>query len=137
MKEDPTAPSRRTLTAALARLVPPGAGPGAAEAGADDYVARLLDGEGAMARLLSDGLDRLERAGFADLDPDRQDEMLREVERDSEAGGPRFLRLLVLLALEGTFCHPARGGNRGGVGWRFAGFGPEDDRPAPPRCRAS
>jgi hypothetical protein len=135
--EGPTTPRHRTLTAALARLVPPGAGPGAVEAGADDYVARRLEGGGALARLLAEGLGRLERAGFADLGPDRQDEVLREVERDAAAGGPRFLRLLVLLALEGSFCHPARGGNRGGAGWRFAGFGPDADHPSPSRCRAS
>lgn len=128
---------QRTLTAALARLVPPGAGPGAVEAGADEYILRRFGG-GPVARRLEEGLDRLDAlawerhgAGFADLDPPRQEETLRAFEE----GGPAnagFLRLLVLLALEGTFCHPARGGNRGGAGWRFAGIDPAWD---PSRCR--
>ena len=129
----------RTLGAALARLVPPGAGPGAVEAGAVDYILRRLGG-GAGARRLADGLESLDRlaserygSDFVALEPPRQDETLRAFE---EGGTPNaaFLRMLVLLALEGSFCHPSRGGNRDGAGWRFAGFDPASD---PSRCRAS
>lgn len=133
-----------TLSAALARLVPPGAGPGAVEAGAADYVAKLLAGGTPLSRLLADGLDRLDRLafercgeGFAALPPPRQDEVLRALEAGSAAGGAAFLRQLVLLALEGTFCHPARGGNHNGAGWRFAGLGTAESRSGPSRCRAS
>lgn len=138
----------RSLTAALARLVPPGAGPGAVEAGAVDYVLRRLGG-GAGARRLVEGLESLDGLAhdqhgtdFVALEPPRQDEVLRAFE---EGGAPNvgFLRMLVLLALEGSFCHPARGGNLGGAGWRFAGLGQEADDPAiplgfspdPSRCR--
>jgi hypothetical protein len=145
--EIPPAPLR-TLTAALARLVPPGACPGAVEAGAVEYIRRHFGG-GPVARRLEEGLDRLDAlarerhgAGLADLDPPRQDETLRAFE-EGGAPGAGFLRMLVLLALEGSFCHPARGGNRGGAGWRFAGLGQEADDPAhplgfspdPSRCR--
>lgn len=127
----------RTLTAALARLVPPGAGPGAVEAGAVEYIQRRFGG-GPVARRIVDGLDRLEGlaqehhgADFADLDPPRQDETLHAFEQ----GGPpdtSFLRMLLLLALEGIFSHPSHGGNRDGAGWRFAGFDLASD---PSRCR--
>jgi gluconate 2-dehydrogenase gamma chain len=143
MDENTASHRRRTLSAALARLVPPGAGPGAVEAGADDYIARWLDGGAPVSRFLAEGLDRLERlalerygAGFAALEPARQDEVLRALEGDPALQGAGFLRQLVLLALEGSFCHPERGGNRGGAGWRFAGLGPPPHHD-PSRCRAS
>lgn len=136
MEEHATSPRLLTLTAALARLVPPGAGPGAVEAGAVDYVARWLDAGAPVSRLLTTGLDVLERmaqedheTGFAALAPAQQDEILRTLEGGPAPMGAQFLRQLVLLALEGSFCHPERGGNRDGAGWRFAGFDS--------RCRAS
>lgn len=148
MEENAASRRRRTLSAALARLVPPGAGPGAVEAGADGYVARWLDGGAPISRFLAEGLDLLDRraletcgAGFAALEPTRQDEVLRAVESDPAPPGAGFLRQFVLLALEGSFCHPARGGNRDGAGWRFAGLGvaplDPDPSPDPSRCRAS
>jgi gluconate 2-dehydrogenase gamma chain len=133
-----------TLAAALARLVPPGAGPGAVEAGAVDYVARWLDARAPVSRLLTTGLDVLEQmaqedhgTSFAALEPSQQDEVLRALEGGPAPMGAQFLRQLVLLALEGSFCHPARGGNRDGVGWRFAGFDTTAVHPDPQRCRAS
>lgn len=144
MDEDLASHRRLTLSAALARLVPPGAGPGAVETGAVDYVAERLAGRAPLSRFLADGLDRLDRlalercgVGFAALPPPRQDEVLRALEEDPAPGGAGFLRQLVLLALEGSFCHPRRGGNRDGAGWRFAGLGTADSRSDPSRCRAS
>ncbi len=144
MDEDSESLRRLTLSAALARLVPPGAGPGAVEAGAVDYVAERLAGGAPLWRFLAGGLDRLDRLalercgeGFAALEPPRQDEILRTLEEDPAPGGAEFLKQLVLLALEGSFCHPVRGGNRDGAGWRFAGLGTPDPRSDPSRCRAS
>jgi hypothetical protein len=139
--KDHSKPGRRSiLAAALARLVPPGAGPGAVEAGAVEYVVQRLDGE-QPAPWLMDGLDLLDRlalehdgARFEELGPARQDEVLRRLEEDPV--GTECLRRLVLLALEGSFCHPARGGNRHGAGWRFAGLD-NGERSDPSRCRAS
>lgn len=129
MEERTTSHRPLTLAAALARLVPPGAGPGAVEAGAVDYVARWLDSGAPVSRLLTTGLDVLDRmaqegheTSFAALDPSQQDEILRTLEGGPAPVGAQFLRQLVLLALEGSFCHPVRGGNRDGAGWRFAGF---------------
>lgn len=136
MEEHATSHRLLTLTAALARLVPPGACPGAVEAGAVDYVARWLGSGAPVSRLLAAGLDVLEQmaqeghdTGFAALEPAPQEEILRALEGGSSPVGAQFLRQLVLLALEGSFCHPERGGNRDGAGWRFAGFDT--------RCRAS
>lgn len=132
---------RLTLAAAFARLLPPGIAPGAVEAGAVEYVDRLFEQGAPGLRSLIAGLGLLERlaleehgASFATLDPERQDEILRELE-----GGPaeRVLRQLVFLALEGSFCHPIRGGNVHGIGWRFAGLDAAADHSHHPRCRAS
>src|SRR5690349_16929062 len=116
---------RPTLAAAFARLLPPGVGPGAVEAGAVEYVDRLVSRNTPGLRSLLAGLGVLERialerhdASFAALDPSRQDDVLCELQGRPQGEG--FLRQLVLLALEGSFCHPARGGNLHGVGWRFA-----------------
>jgi hypothetical protein len=144
MAESATSHRPLTLTAALARLVPPGAGPGAVEAGAVDYTARWLDSGAPLSRLLTTGLDVLEQmaqeghgTGFAALEPAQQDEILRTLEGGPAPLGAQFLRQLVLLALEGSFCHPTRGGNRDGAGWRFAGFETSASNPDPSRCRAS
>jgi Gluconate 2-dehydrogenase subunit 3 len=144
MKEHTASHRPLTLTAALARLVPPGAGPGAVEAGAVGYVARWLDSDAPVSRLLTTGLDVLEQlahegheTGFAALAPVQQDEILRRLEGGPAPLGAQFLRQLVLLALEGSFCHPSRGGNRDAAGWRFAGFDTSASNPDPSRCRAS
>lgn len=130
---------RLTLVAAFARLLPPGAFPGALETGAVEYVDRLFESGAPGLRRLIAGLDLLERlalerygASFAALDPPRQDEILRGLE-DGPAEG--VLRQLVLLALEGSFCHPDRGGNVQGIGWRFAGL--DITFSSPSRCRVS
>lgn len=129
---------RLTLAAAFARLLPQGTAPGAVEAGAVEYVDRLFEQGAPGLRPLIASLGLLERlaleehgASFAALGPEQQDEILRDLE-----GGPAegVLRQLVLLALEGTFCHPVRGGNADGLGWRFAGV---DTETGHPRCRVS
>jgi hypothetical protein len=135
MEESPTTDSRSTLTAVLARLVPPGAGPGAVEAGAVDYVLRHPEGASLLAPLAD--LDRLQGGcRFTELAPAAQDAALQRF-AGSGPEGAAWLRRLVLLALEGSFCHPARGGNRDGAGWTFAGLGPAGARSDPSRCRAS
>ena len=138
-EDDEEVPRERlTLAAAFARLLPPGIAPGAVEAGAVEYVDRLFERGAPGLRSLTAGLGLLERlaleehgASFATLDPERQDEILHDLE-----GGPAegVLRQLVLLALEGTFCHPIRGGNADFLGWRFAGV---DSAAGHPRCRVS
>jgi hypothetical protein len=131
---------RLTLAAAFARLLPPGDGLGAVEAGAVEYIDQLLSRGRPELRSLLAGLGSLEQlamerhgVSFAALDPSRQDDVLCEMQ--GRPKGEAFLRQLVLLALEGCFCHPARGGNLHGVGWRFTGLDTAAVHPL--RCRAS
>jgi hypothetical protein len=65
MDEGTAARRRRTLTAAVVRLVPPGAGSGALESGAVDHVAHQLDSGAPRSRLLATGLDVLEQSHLA------------------------------------------------------------------------
>ena len=167
---------RRTIEAALARIIPSGEFPGAREAGAVDFVDRYLAGvdyvyakpDGGGFEVLTgrrreawrsriailraryaEGvltLDRIARATFqADfhaLGEDRQDDVLRALERggtqSASAGGApgegpalqqtfaetelEFFPLLVLHARQGFYADPIYGGNKDRVGWRFIGF---------------
>lgn len=117
----------RALAAVCDRILPGGSGgPGAAEAGAVHFADRALDTffafqrEGVQATLAA--LDARARRltpgarAFADLPPDFQDAVLREIE-----DGPGFFGLR-MLAIMGTLSAPAHGGNQGEVGWRLVGY---------------
>jgi gluconate 2-dehydrogenase gamma chain len=116
-----------TLDAALARLIPSDDGePGAREAQVIRYVERALEGchSGHLAayrRGLSD-LDELALArfggAFAALRDDRQDAVLREVERTDDG----FFELVRSHAIEGMFGDPRWGGNAERAGWRLLGY---------------
>jgi gluconate 2-dehydrogenase gamma chain len=54
--------------------------------------------------------------GFAALNAEQQDARLREIERTA------FFALLRRHTIEGMFCDPMHGGNRGKVGWELVGF---------------
>jgi gluconate 2-dehydrogenase gamma chain len=131
---------------ALAARIFPGSpdDPGAREAGVLAYVDRAV--EGAYRDLQFSyrrGLAELERycredaqASFADLDADRQDALLSELDEIAvqlEAGEvPATDPQRVILArlygmvrqhtLEGMLGDPTYGGNRDGAGWRLVGF---------------
>jgi gluconate 2-dehydrogenase gamma chain len=124
-----------TLDALAARIIPGDADdPGAREAQAVVYIDRALAG------FLRDqqtpyrvGLRRLdtftgERYGrrFAELGADEQDEILGELDRRAVEDRDDPLGHLFLVVREhvvqGVFCDPSHGGNRGGVGWRMVGF---------------
>jgi gluconate 2-dehydrogenase gamma chain len=136
---------------ALAERIIPGEGPdaGATEAGVVYYIDRALAGVSAdlqvVYRLGLRALGALCRAEhgalFHRLPADQQDEIVRrflgpEV-GDPPAGlmfGPEdqagaddslISRLMVVVrehTVEGYFCDPVYGGNRGAVGWRLVGF---------------
>jgi gluconate 2-dehydrogenase gamma chain len=131
---------------ALAARIFPGSpdDPGAREAGVLAYIDRAV--EGAYRDLqfpYRRGLAELVRycreeaqAPFADLDADRQDALLSELDQIAvqlEAGevpetDPQRVILAQLYAmvrqhtLEGMLGDPAYGGNRDGAGWRLVGF---------------
>jgi gluconate 2-dehydrogenase gamma chain len=135
----------RDVEALAARIVPGDAGdPGAREAGVLVYIDRAVEGayrelQATYRRGLAE-LDRHcrehERAPFADLDADRQDGLLTELDRlalelmagEAPDTDPRRVVLAQLYemvrqhTLEGLLGDPAYGGNAGGAGWRLVGF---------------
>ena len=128
-----TGEQRRTLGAALERILPSDDGPGAAEAGSVEYAERALAEprfRDAAARVLA-GLDLLDSiaAGlwgerFSACSGEQRDAVLRQLQAIPHPTAQRFFPLLVRLAVAGFLCAPAHGGNRGGVGWEYIGFDP-------------
>lgn len=123
------------LRALIDRLIPPDEFAGGWEAGAGDYLLRQLAGD--LRPILSvyqAGLDALDAearaagaAGFAELPPERQDQLLGAVERGAVAAEwpidpAEFFRSAVAHAAEGFYSDPANGGNRDMVAWRMIGF---------------
>ncbi len=85
------------------------------------------------AELWRTGLAALEQhcrdnhgAGFAALEDDTQDDILRAME-DGEidlgsTNAAQFFDFMREMTIEGFFCDPVYGGNRDMVGWRMVGF---------------
>jgi gluconate 2-dehydrogenase gamma chain len=130
-----TAAEAATLEAVVARLIPSDAnGPGALEAGAARYIdAALGDALAAQLGTYRAGLAALEGyaraaagAPFTALPPERQDQLLIDLEQNRAAGfGPSssaFFDLVLGHTLEGTFCDPHYGGNRDFIGWELIGY---------------
>jgi gluconate 2-dehydrogenase gamma chain len=130
-----SAAEARTLEAVVARLIPSDArSPGALEAGAVRYIDRSLgDALAASRAAYTAGLAALDAhargaAGkpFADLDADRQDGLLRDLEQDVAKGftpsAAAFFELVLGHTLEGTFSDPYYGGNRDFIGWDLIGY---------------
>lgn len=121
------------VEAAAARIFPTTSTPGATEAGAVNYVERLLaEAYPELAPLYRSGCRALDRhakrrfgAGFLLIAVTEQDTVLR----DFEAGrvpdfksASDFFEMLRSHTMEGVVGEPAYGGNRGLVGWRLVGF---------------
>jgi gluconate 2-dehydrogenase gamma chain len=130
-----TAAEGATLEAFVARLIPSDAnGPGALEAGAALYIDGALGNALAAQRpAYSSGLAALEafarsRAGasFAALSPQRQDELIGDLEANRAPGfapsSSAFFELVLGHTLEGTFGDPHYGGNRDFIGWELIGY---------------
>ena len=121
------------LEAIAARIFPTTSTPGAAEAGAANYVNVALGGAYASSLpRYRRGLAELQRycastlgAPFPELEVAKQIETLRalqlgtitEVESSDD-----FFELVRRHVLEGVFCEPSYGGNRDLVGWAVVGF---------------
>jgi hypothetical protein len=138
-------PELRLLAAICARIMPSDRDPGATEAGVAAYIDQQLRHEPVRRfhRMLLTGMRQLEmicrrhhRRAFVDLAAERQDEMLRRLQRNKRLGGrfngERFMRTLIGLTLEGFFGDPIYGGNRDRVGWRMIGFVPQQPGPRRP-----
>src|SRR5262245_17039253 len=130
-----TAADARTLEAIVARLIPSDArSSGALEAGAARYIDRALGDALASSRAAyTAGLAALDAhargaAGkpFADLDADKQDAVLRDLEQNVAKGftpsASAFFELVLGHTLEGTFSDPYYGGNKDFIGWELIGY---------------
>ena len=118
----------RVLDAIALQIFPSDDTPGAREAGVIRFIDRALDTFASDSlELIRVGLRELQAEverryfgipTFADLTPDRQQELLRDME-DSE-----FFEAVRTLTVTGMFALPSYGGNRYEVGWRLLGFDP-------------
>lgn len=63
---------------------------------------------------------------FADLTEAEQDAVLTDLDEEeiefAELSSKKFFDFVREMTIEGFFCDPAYGGNRGMVGWRYVGF---------------
>jgi len=124
-----------TLEAIVARLIPSDAnGPGALEAGAARYIDVAL-GDALVTRrpayaagLAAVDAYALASAGtsFAALTPERQDQVLTDMEQNRATGfspsSLAFFDLVLGHTLEGTFGDPHYGGNQDYIGWEMLGY---------------
>lgn len=134
-----------TRLRALCEVILPSDGePGAVEAGCADFIElqMRLPQFSMLKQVLERGLlamDSLARgrhqSSLESLNLQQRDALLRTLVEQKKRGfdGNRFLRLLLVLTLEGLFCDPKHGGNRNGIGWRLIGhkpvhWAPADDR---------
>jgi len=130
-----TAAEAATLEALVARLIPNDAnGPGALEAGAARYIDGALGNALAAQRpAYAAGLAALDayarsrgNASFAALSPERQDELVGDLEANRAPGfvpsSAAFFELVLGHTLEGTFGDPHYGGNQDFIGWELIGY---------------
>ena len=130
-----SAEAARALEAIVARLIPSDAnGPGALEAGAARYIDVALGDALADFRATYDaGLKavdaharRVHGKPLAELDHDRQDGVLRDLEENRATGftpsAAAFFDVVLGHTLEGTFSDPHYGGNRDFIGWDLVGY---------------
>lgn len=115
----------RAMGAFAAQVLPSDDTPGAEEAGVLHFVDLALDRYFTVIREpVRQGLADLDgraramdpaAAGFADLAPERQAALMREVEETP------FFGLARMLTVMGMFSDPSHGGNRDGAGWQVLG----------------
>jgi gluconate 2-dehydrogenase gamma chain len=111
----------RALDALLAWIIPSDDAPGAREAGVIHYIDRQLTKRfREHQKTYREGLAAL--GVFADAPAGRQEEMLRDIERDP-ARKP-FFDLVVTHAMQGFYGNPRHGGNRDFASWRMLGIPP-------------
>jgi hypothetical protein len=117
-----------TLEALVERIVPSDEdGPGALGAGVVEFIVSELAGSLAeLSGVYSCGLDARADAGdsFVRLDATARDRLLSAID---EAGAEHddlngFFEIARRPVIEGMFCDPFRGGNRGFVGWKLLGY---------------
>ncbi|MBI4873699.1 MAG: gluconate 2-dehydrogenase subunit 3 family protein [Acidobacteria bacterium] len=117
-----------TAAAICDRIIPPEEFPGAAAAGAVEYLDRQLAGHfkklrTAYTRGLA-GVDRdaqaLFGAPFAKLTAGQQDQVLQALEKQDSSRA--FFAMIVSHTMQSYYGDPRHGGNRDGAGWRSIGY---------------
>jgi len=122
-----------TLAAIADRIFPKTDTPGAVEIGVLNYIDVALMGDyAALVPFYRQGLravNRLAQAKFAKRFPDLNEEQKEAVLTEFEAGSVRgfkraaeFFETVRYHVLEGVFCEPQYGGNKGMIGWRLVSF---------------
>jgi gluconate 2-dehydrogenase gamma chain len=129
---EPVALSNReiaTLRAVVGRLIPTDdLGPGAADAGVHVFIDRGLAGPNAAVLPLHQAMLAALDAGasgdgFAAATPERQDELLTQLEAGELADASRDTFALVLEhTRQGMFGDPIYGGNQNFAGWDLIGY---------------
>jgi gluconate 2-dehydrogenase gamma chain len=133
----------RTVEAITARIIPTDRDPGAIEANCVNFIDKALAHEDAeLLPTYREGLPAMNRlaaerfgAGFAEIEPDEQDEVLIAIESGQVSGwspasvtSEEFFETVRSHTLIGFLADPKYGGNRGYVGWQVAGYpGPRHD----------
>jgi gluconate 2-dehydrogenase gamma chain len=111
-----------TLQAITDCIIPADRDPGAVRADVVQYIDRQLKGRFAQfGKTYRDGLaaaNRLAGGDFAAASANRQQEVLLQLERDSDL---RFFDLVVAHSMQGFYGSPRHGGNRDFVSWRMLG----------------
>ena len=126
----------QTVAAICERIIPADQDPGATEAGVVNFIDLQLMGPYKRHRAsYRKGIRGLEQASlnmfghrFTELGPERQDKVLKELERVA-AGEARkglssedFFSLILSHTMQGFYGDPRHGGNRGRVSWKMLGL---------------
>ncbi len=130
---DLTADELQIVETIAARILPTTDTPGAAEAGAANYVRQALsDAYRPLLARYRRGLRQLDLycsstlgTPFVLSSVEQQDTVLADLASGKIGeveGGAEFFQLVRRHVLEGMFCEPQYGGNRDLVGWRMVGF---------------
>ena len=122
-----------TLVACCERMLPRDESPGAVDLGVPEYMDRMFSSADrppwhlivrrGLLRLGNEARQRLGRP-FHEAEAGLQDALLAEFQQ-REGKDRIFFNHLLVATLEGAFCHPDYGGNRGGAGWKLLGFRPD------------
>jgi gluconate 2-dehydrogenase gamma chain len=115
-----------TIQAICEQLIPPGRGPGAAEAGVPNYIDRQLTlhlkrHQQAYRQGLAtvDNLSRQRFGGrFVQLSWVQQTQVLMDLEKRATP----FFNLIVAHTMQGFYGDPRHGGNRDGASWKMLGL---------------
>jgi len=127
----------QTVAAICERIIPADQDPGATEAGVVNFIDLQLMGPYKRYRATyRQGIIGVEQTSlhmfghrFTELSPERQDQVLRELEQGRAAGeawkvfsSKDFFSLILSHTMQGFYGDPRHGGNRGRVSWKMLGL---------------